>query len=432
MAGTSDTPMAAGRSRRASWTRVVVATAFGISFALSMTSFLRPGDEYLDLDSDGSIANAFAVSLWFIVALLAIFMARRTKARVGWISVTFLSAFVALGEAYDFKDTVIPLLISSNRQDAWLIVVGPIAIPGLFLASRALLGAARTMSQRIMLLTSMVFAVASLPLDPIEPPLGIAEEGSELFSSVVLIALLVSFLGWVPISHSLINWRLIVLLLAFTALSGGILLLREYWIPVAGTSDDSPEVHHGPLSAVSQDLHVDHAFLSRIDVWAETSDGSADLFLRLSAPEESPIRESRATTSNRRWSGKRVSFTFSPVAESGGRTWEITVGALQPTPYVFLGLSSDDPIPGSVVRVNESSDPWSNDLALHAYTFGRGGKLLLSMVQYRTARDVLIAVEILLAWLWVATGILWFTSSRSSFVHLRDGDERGFGLLSVS
>lgn len=390
-----------------------MAIAFGLSLVFSFASYFLPEYPLIDLDSDKSVANVFSTLLWLIVTTLAALMAKRTKVYIGWLSVAILAAFVAAGEAYDFKDTVISELTSSPGQDAWLTIVGPIAIPLLLFAGRAFLGAARSMSQRTLLVMAIVFSAAPLRLDPIDTidlPIGIAEEGSELFAAVVLIALFVSFFGWVPIPQSLINWKLAILILGFTTLSGGSLLLREYWILAAQTAGDSPEIYHGPLSTLSQDLHVDRAFLSRIDVWAETSDGSADIFLRLAPPGKPPIRESRATTIHRRWSGDSITFTFDPVPDSGGKAWEISVGALQPRPYVFLGLSTDDPIPQSVVRVNGDRSQWSNDLALKAYTYGRGWYRLLSMSQYRTSTDVLITVEILLAWLWVVSSILWFTS----------------------
>ena len=221
-----------------------------------------------------------------------------------------------------------------------------------------------------------------------------------------------SILGWVPLSSTFVTWRFVAIAAALTVLAAGILDAREYEIRVAGTQGDRPEIDHGPLTVVSQTLPVDRAHLSHIDVWADSTGGDADLFLRLALPGQPPIRESRATTRHARWSDQTVTFSFAPISDSQGQTYEITIGSLQSSPYVFLGLSTDDPIPESVVQINGSSDSWGNDLALRAYTPGRGLVAFVALIQDRPYPDVWIVVEMLAIWLYGFVVIVWLTASR--------------------
>ena len=108
-----------------------------------------------------------------------------------------------------------------------------------------------------------------------------------------------------------------------------------------------------------------------------------------------------------------MTFSFAPISDSQGQTYEITIGSLQSSPYVFLGLSTDDPIPESVVQVNGFSDSWGNDLALRAYTPGRGLVAFVALIQDRPYTDVLIVVEMLAMWLYGFVVIVWLTASRS-------------------
>ena len=403
--------MLASSSKYSVQLRLLLATIFLLSIALSLAADSGLWNSRLDLESDRSIANAFSACLWLFVAALAGLRARRKTLRFGWSSVAILATFVAVGEFYDIKD-VIPLLsFTDEHQGEWILVTAPVAIPLLILASRALLTEARTSTQRALLLVSGFLAVVPLLLDSVEPPHRIAEEGSELMTSVVLIAVLLSILGWVRLSPTLITWRFVVLVTLFTVLSAGILDARAYRIRVAGGIGDRPEIYHGPLSLVSQTLTVDRNHLSRIDVWAESTGDSAELFLQLGSPGHPPIRESRTVTNHPRWSNMTVTFDFAPIPDSAGQTYEISVGALQPEPYVFLGLSTDDPISESVLLVNKDTDSLSNDLALRLSTSGRGLRWLAAMLQDRARTDVLTSIELFVVWLWVVVTILWLTAS---------------------
>ena len=404
--------MLGSRSGGITWVRLLVATAFAISLGLSLATSLRLWQEHLYLDSDASLGNAFSVGLWLVAAILAGTLARRGCNRLGWSSFVVLAVGVAIGDATEIKDMVGPVLLSTDDQRAWILLVAPVALPLLLLASRTLLFAARNQSQRALLLALGPFVTATLLLDNVAPPIGVAEEGSELMVAAVLIGLLVSVLGWVPLSPTIITWRFMVLVVAFTTIGGGILLVRDYWIPEASTYEHRPEIDHGPLSIVSQSIVVDRAYLSRIDMWAESVAGDAELFLRLAPPGQQPIRESRTTTSHPRWSDRTVTFHFEPIPDSQDHTYEISIGALQPSPYVFIGLSTDDSIPDSIVKINGISDSWANDLALRAYTSGRGPGRLAAMIQDRSYTDGLIVIELLISWLWVVVTILWLTASR--------------------
>ena len=393
--------------------RLLLAAIFLLSIALSLAADSGLWERRLDLESDRSIANAFSAILWLFVAALAGLRARRSTLRFGWLSVATLATLVAVGEFYDIKD-VIPLFsFSDEHQSEWILVTAPVAIPLLILASRTLLTEAQTSTQRALLLVSVVLAVVPLIVDNIEPPYRIAEEGSELMTSVVLIAVLLSILGWVPLSPAFLTWRFVAIVTLLTVLPAGILDAREYRIRVAGGIGDKPEIYHGPLSLVSQTLTVDRNHLSRIDVWAESTGDSAELFLRLATPKHPPIRESRTVTNHPRWSNKTVTFDFAPIPDSAGQTYEISVGALQLEPYVFVGLSTDDPISESVVLVNEETDPLSNDLALRISTSGRGLRWFVSMLQDRARTDVLTSIELFVVWLWGVATILWLTASSS-------------------
>lgn len=394
--------------------RLLLATIFLLGIALSLAADSGLWERRLDLESDRSIANIFSACLWLFVAALAGLRARRSTLRFGWLSVATLATFVAVGEFYDIKD-VIPLFsFSDEHQSEWILVTAPVAIPLLIFASRTLLTEAQTSTQRALLLVSGVLAVVPLILDNVEPPYRIAEEGSELMTSVVLIAVLLSILGWVPLSPAFLTWRFVAIVTLLTVLPAGFLDAREYRIRVAGGIGDTPEIYHGPLSLVSQTLTVDRNHLSRIDVWAESTGDSAELFLRLGSPGHPPIRESRTVTNHPRWSNQTVTFDFAPMPDSAGQTYEISVGALQVEPYVFVGLSTDDPISESVVLVNEDTDPLSNDLALRISTSGRGLRWFVSMLQDRARTDVLTSIELFVVWLWGVATILWLTASSFS------------------
>lgn len=398
-------------SRRHTTLRVLLASIFALSIALSVTSPLQLWDRRLYLNIDNSLGNVLSVLLWLIAVALAAALFARKRDRIGWLSVAILTLAIAIVEIRDFKDEISAWLVSDAGSETWILIFAPVVLPLLIVASRTLWSGTRSATQRALLIATGLFAAITLVLDNIILPLGVAEEGSEIMSSVMLIAVLLSILGWVPLAPTFFTWRFMAIITLLTVLPAGILDAREYRIRVAGGIEDKPEIHHGPLSLVSQTLTVDRDHLSRIDVWAESTGESAELILRLGSPGRPPIRESRTVTSHPRWSNRTVTFDFAPIPDSEGQTYEISVGALQPEPYVFVGLSTDDPIPESVVLVNHGADSSSSDLALRVYTPGRGLRWLATMLQDRARTDVLISVEFFVVWLWVVVAILWLTAS---------------------
>ena len=406
--------MLSSRSRSRAWLRVLLGACFVLCIAVSVTSPLQLWDRRLYLNIDNSLGNVLSVVLWLVVAGLAGKLVARRKDRLGWLSVGILALAMAVAEVRDFKDEISKHLVADAGSETWLLLVAPFAIPLLVLASWTLWSQARSQTERALLIASGLFAVITLILDTIILPIGIAEEGSELMTSAMLIAVLLSILEWIPLSPTFVTWRFVTLVSLLTMLAVGILDAREYRIRVAGGIEDKPEFHHGPLSLVSQTLVVERDFLSRIDVWAESSGGGAELFLRLGSPGQPPIRESRTETSHPRWSNGTVTFEFAPITDSKGKTYEITIGALQPAPYVFVGLSSDDPIRESDVFLNGTPDSWSSDIALRLYTPGRGVTKLWTVIQDRGRTDVLVGVEVLAIWGWVMSVILWLMASGRS------------------
>lgn len=400
-----------GNSQRHTTLRVLLGSTLALSIALSVTSPLQLWDRRLYLNVDNSLGNGIAVVLWLLAAILAATLFARSRARIGWLSVGILALAVASAEIWDFKDEISASVISEASSKTWILLVAPVALPLLILASRTLWLEARSPTQRALVIATGFFAAVPLVLDSIRLPIGVAEEGSEMLASVMLIAVLLSILGWVPLSPTLIMWRYVAIVTVLTVLAAGILDAREYRIRVGGGVEDKPEIHHGPLSLVSQTLKIDRDFLSRIDIWAESTGGRAELFLRVGPPGRAPIRESSAATNHPRWSNGIVTFEFAPIPDSEGQTYEISIGALQPQPYVFVGLSTDDPISESVVLVNGNAHFWSSDLALRVHTPGRGLKWLVTMIQDRSRTDVLISVEFFVVWLWVVMAILWLTAS---------------------
>ena len=387
----------ASRSRHSVWLRFTLAAILVLSVAVAVASPLQPWQRRLELGVDGSFANASSVLLWLLATFLASRLAKHGRDRLGWLSVSALTLAIAVGEVRDVKDMLSKFFFSAAHPSAWMLAVAPIALPLLIIASRTLWLAGRRPTERALLIATGFFAAAPLILDSITVPIGIAEEGSEHMAAAVLVAVLMSILGWVTLSPSFVTWRFVVIVVVLTVSVAGILDARQYEIRVAGMYRDRPEFHHGPLTSVSQTLRVDRAHLSRIDIYAESAGGNAHLFLRLSPPGLPPIRESRATTNHPRWSNQTVTFAFAPIPDSKDQTYEITIGALNPTPFVFVGLSTNNPIPESSVLINEVSDPGSNDLALRAYTPGRGLVWLIAMLQDRDRTDVLIGIEVLMS-----------------------------------
>ncbi len=198
----------------------------------------------------------------------------------------------------------------------------------------------------------------------------------------------------------------------FAVLAVGALAITEYEIRDTGVYWDSPEREHGPLTMVSQTLQVNHAYLSRIEVWATAVGGEGAIFMRLTPVGSArPIRESRAAVHHPRWSEQTVDLKFVPVPDSQGQTYDLTIGALVPTPHVFLGLSTDNPNSLSAVRINGEPDRWANDLALRTYWRGRAPEALAAMIQQDPRTLTMLGVMVIIATLSVGIVTLWVLSA---------------------
>ena len=253
------------------------------------------------------------------------------------------------------------------------MVIAPLAIPLLILASRTLIVESVSVTHRTLLVLAGMFAVVgpwidqAHLLDQAHLPFGIAEEGSEVMAAATLVALLLSLLADVPLAPTFVTWPFIVGAVAVTLAGIGTLLMREYWTPISSATVHHSDIDHGPLSAVAQRVTINRQNLARTDVWAESSGGPAAIWLRVGSPGQPPIRESRTTTAHARYSNGTVTFTFAPIPDSEGQIYEIAVGVLRDAPYVFLGLASGNPLPDGVSSVDGQPVPWAKDLALRAY-----------------------------------------------------------------
>ena len=401
-------------SRRSAYLRVLFAACLLLGIAISIASPLKIWDRRLYLAIDDSPGNMISVLFWCITAILAATLATRRRARLGWVSVGIIVLAIAIAEVRDFKDDISAFLVPEGNAATWMLIFAPIVLPLLLLAARTLWSEARSLTQRTLLVSVGVLVAVSLVLDVSMPPIGVAEEGSELIASLMLIAVLLSILEWIPLKPNFITWRFVAIVAVLVAVPVGVFDSREQPIRVAGGFEDKPEIHHGPLSLVSQTLRIERDHLSRIDVWAESTGGAAELFLRLGPPGHPPIRESRAVTRHPRWSNQTVTFEFAPIPTSRDKMYELEIGSLQANPNVFVGLSTDDPIPESVVHINRTSDPWANDLALRLHTPGRGLRWLITVIQDRGRADVLTIIEVLAVWLWVLVAVLWLYSSAAA------------------
>ncbi|MCY3749102.1 MAG: hypothetical protein OXG64_07390 [Chloroflexi bacterium] len=384
--------------------RTVVICMFTASLALAFEPVVDRRLPWLNLDAELTLANFVCGALWCAVAVLAGRLARRRR-RLGWLSVAILAGTVAILEVYDVKEGLGPWGASS-----WMLISAPATVPMLVLASRTLVVEASSVTHRTLLGLAGIFAVAGLWLDAFDQPIAIGEEGSELLAAAVLIALFLSLLDEVPLAPTVVVRPLVVATVLVTIGGVGFLAMREYWTPISSATVRRCDVDHGPLAVVAQGVTINRPNLGRIDVCVESSGGPADLWLSVGQPGQPPIRESRTTTSHVRWSSGTVTFTFDAIPDSQGQTYEIAIGALHRTPYLFLGLASGDPLAGGVAHINGRPDPWANDLALRAYAKHRLLDRLRALLTDRSAIDRLIIVELLVAWLWVVAMLVWLAA----------------------
>ena len=308
-----------------------------------------------------------------------------------------LATLVAFEEGFSLKDTLVGRMawvdlatlkaaeLPPNAR--WLVAAVP-----LFAAPLAAAGWVFHTSQRrhpalrLLTLLAVVLVVEAVAQDAYNV-LNITivawehfvEEGAETMAAATLAVILVEMLaarsgaGPVP-PGSPRRW-------AALAVTAGLLVVVAFpllthrvhkgdgWETVALQS------YTGPVSLVEQQFRANHDNLQRIDVWAyvDGSLGGAEIFARLT-PEGSdrPIRESRAEVHGARFSNATVAFHFTPIPDSSGTRYTLTVGVLSgPTPYVFLGLTGGDVIPEGAALVSGAPTRHADDLAMRTAWSGR-------------------------------------------------------------
>ncbi len=156
--------------------------------------------DYIDPDIDGSLGNTYSSALWLGVAVMAAVLCRHADYRPGWSSIILLATALAIGEIHDFKDELEAAVTEKLLPVNWTVILAPVALPFLILATRALWTATRTSTLRALLIASSVLVLIALVLDSAKPHgvwKNIAEELSELMAAAILIAILASVLGWV-------------------------------------------------------------------------------------------------------------------------------------------------------------------------------------------------------------------------------------------
>ena len=117
---------------------------------------------------------------------------------------------------------------------------------------------------------------------------------------------------------------------------------------------------------------------------------------------EHPVRESRAAVTNTDWSEESVTFDFAPVSDSRDQTYRLSIGVLgPPSARVFLGLTGNDPLPGSSVIVNGEPTRWANDISMLGYWEGRGARVVIDAIRHEPTHLVLLIDLVLTISLWI-------------------------------
>lgn len=370
----------------------------------------------LDATYERGSMDRFSGVLFGIVAALAAAQAPRRPAPpsiprwlwvLGWLGAAFLIALVAFEELHrqvDVGSFVAPLLGLKELEERfrWVLVAGPLAVPLAAAAGWVLVAAQRGHPARALLtLLAVALALIGLLLDatsghllvyrglvgwfgfPPSPPgfYEVFEEASEQMAAAALAVVLVEMLAARPVAVRLPTSRR-PLALAL-AVSAGLMVVSAF--PLAshrvhkgdGWDTVAPWSYAGPIAVVEQPFRANQDYLRRIDVWAFIDGGPAgtpgEIFARLT-PEGSdrPIRESRAEVRGARHRNSTVSFHFEPIPDSSGKRYTLTVGLLRGArPFVFLGLTRGDAIPGGAVTVNGEATPFANDLAMRTAWSGR-------------------------------------------------------------
>lgn len=383
--------------------------------------------DHLNSEFDTSLGNAWSVALWLGVFVLAVAHLRRPPVGrrrlwlAGWTSFAFLAAVTALLETNDSYrnqlDGSIPIDEIAPHFH-WIILAAPLALPLIALAGHVLWGIVRdNLSLRILAGISILLGFAAVVRDSFfylyDParsawPLFL-EDGSEIMSAAILISILVGSLGRLPLNAGPQPWRRLLALGSVLTIVVTILASIPTYTYAWGSGP--PDNYTGPITLIEQEIKVHHPLLSSIDVWSFVKEGSAEqaeIFMRLTPPgQDQPVRESSAVVRYTDWSEEPVNFAFTPMPESRDQTYRVAVGVLgPPSALVYLGLTSNDPIPESSVIINGEPTRWANDLSLRGHWEGRGARVLVDAIRHEPTHLVLLVDLALTVSLWMLTVVL--------------------------
>ena len=356
--------------------------------------------------------------LWAVVAGLALWQLRTTPRtrrlawRVGWVSCGLVAAAIAVDEFHggikDSTDTVAPWL--------WIALLAPAASPLLIAAALVLLRVTRGRPVlRSLLWLCVAIAVPAVLWDGFYGRVGaysdfwvVAEEGSELMVSAMLIVIISTWRSWER------RWTarpVVFLIIVGLALVAPLAAEWETAFRVRWGLH-RPTEYTGPLGTVEQSVWITRDYLTSITVPAFVDAGeSAGLTLRL-RDEHRVVRESHAQVTHPPWSDRVATFWFEPIPTSGRQTYDVMLWASGSSPpYVFVGLSGSDERLEDVVRINGMPTTFNNVLALEGqYVVRRGVWLVADEIRadLRFALTLAVVVGSLTLWLWS----VWLTAGR--------------------
>ena len=385
---------------------------------------------HLNFDIDETRANGYNVIVWCLASLLAIGLAwtpsRGRFWRTGWICCALIAASVAVGEFNDRRlelgsDSIVSAVDANYRF--WL-VAGPVALPFLLFACWVIWIKIRCdATLRVVAGCACLFGLSAIVRDATQGHferlygyefyhwIVVLEDGYELMMSAVVVVILGSPMHDVT-RRSVRSMRALVFSMGIVLGCGVAFLFPAYLVEDAGWRGSRPQAYTGPITVVEQVVRIEHAWLSELEVWAFVEGGDeAQLFARLTPfGDDQPIRESSAEVSHKRWSNQTVRFSFPPIADSNGQSYDVAIGSLSGVaPWVFVGLAGGDPNPYSSVRISGVSTSYDNDVALRTYWKGRGLTTFVDLVR-DSPRLVGLVADVVLSfalWLWVSLLLLW-------------------------
>ena len=405
---------------RLPWQRMKLGLLAGAACVGAILPFTYPHPDWqwlyvwqLDSRHDGSLANWVSVGLWALVAVLA----ARCRFRWWW-SVSLLAAVIAVNEVNDFR-----LLLTHGTpferihgRNGWRVMVAPVAVPLLLVAGASLWRAtASDRMRRLLFLAAVIFGGGALIRDTLEPLnprdrvewIWRLENASELMAAATLVLLLLVMHWNVRLYLPHARW-LGAVAMGVPLLAGGLAGVAEWEMRDTGWHVNSSAFLAGPVRIAEQAITVDHDWLSRIDVRMSSRDEPADAWFRLTPVDApTPIREARQTVMPRSKDPGWARFAFTPIPDSGGRRYTVSVGPLGSEPsHIEVGLSRTDA--DSSVRLNGVAPAYVNHLTLHTYWAGRGPSVIAAHVHadIRHARLPLDIITSMTLWCLMALVVI--------------------------